>query len=305
MELRKSQAERRNKNDSSSADESRDSKPHTPVSPTKANPARLSGDFSLKYEQAFKQQSSSTPSSTTSSCDSSNTTQTSPMSILKPARAAKPNTTSSIPSPHGSPIAGSGTPPKSASSSNVSSISTSHGGSTQVGKVPSDMLAATSKELTDIQNELKNWRKSSVTREEYDDLIRKVIIITFSLHLQPAVFSLGCSYVSLPRRKQIIDQPSHHIQGLILHFLFVCCSPLDILLTLRSIFLSFLSLYLFIFVSLSLFSQVEELKDNIDKGKDAYGSVVRELINEVAEVRKNVANLEIEVDRLRKLSTTV
>lgn len=43
----------------------------------------------------------------------------------------------------------------------------------------------------------------------------------------------------------------------------------------------------------------------VETVKESYGSVVRDLINQVAEARKNMATLEIEVDRLRKLSTTV
>ncbi|XP_015793672.1 SH3 domain-containing kinase-binding protein 1 isoform X1 [Tetranychus urticae] len=54
-----------------------------------------------------------------------------------------------------------------------------------------------------------------------------------------------------------------------------------------------------------LVKKVNELTDMVETVKESYGSVVRDLINQVAEARKNMATLEIEVDRLRKLSTTV
>lgn len=50
---------------------------------------------------------------------------------------------------------------------------------------------------------------------------------------------------------------------------------------------------------------MNELKELIEAQKQSYGTIIKDLINEVAEERKKLATLVIEVDRLRKLSTTV
>lgn len=214
VELRKNQAERRYKTDSSASDDGKEGKISTPVSPTKANPARFSSDFSFKQQQQQQQQQPSSLSSSSSlssptitpasqisaissdnistatnvqssapSSFSSSTISSSPMSIVKPARATKPNSSNStnIPSPHVSPH--TGTPPKSASASNFSSIGPATSGHVSLTKVQSDtVVAATSnlsKELADMQAALKNIRKSMISRDEYDDLVKKVIIYTF------------------------------------------------------------------------------------------------------------------------------
>lgn len=179
VELRKNQAERRFKTDSSVSDDGKEGKGTTPVSPTKPNPARFSSDFSLKHQPS----SLSSPTATTTTISSDSTTsaqsnQSSPMSIAKPARATKLTTSSNstnISSPHGSPH--TGTPPKSASAFSVSSIGATASGPVSLNKVQSDnVVAATSKELADMQAELKNMRKSMISRDEYDDLVKKVII---------------------------------------------------------------------------------------------------------------------------------
>jgi hypothetical protein len=54
-----------------------------------------------------------------------------------------------------------------------------------------------------------------------------------------------------------------------------------------------------------LLKQVSELKEMVEAQKQSYGTVIKDLINDVAEERKKLATLQIEVDRLRKLTTTV
>lgn len=48
-----------------------------------------------------------------------------------------------------------------------------------------------------------------------------------------------------------------------------------------------------------------ELKSSFESYKTSKKLEVKELINEIAEEKTKVATLQIEVDRLRKLSTTV
>lgn len=47
------------------------------------------------------------------------------------------------------------------------------------------------------------------------------------------------------------------------------------------------------------------MKDQLEQQKQSQGKIVKELINDLAEERKKLAMLTIDVDRLRKLSTTV
>jgi len=51
--------------------------------------------------------------------------------------------------------------------------------------------------------------------------------------------------------------------------------------------------------------QVSELRDALEAQKSASRTLVNELINDMAEDRKKLATLQIEIDRLRKLTTTV
>ncbi|KAI1287003.1 CD2-associated protein [Halotydeus destructor] len=54
-----------------------------------------------------------------------------------------------------------------------------------------------------------------------------------------------------------------------------------------------------------LLKQVSELKKIVEEQKHSYRTAIKDLINDVAEERKKLATLQIEVDRLRKLTTTV
>jgi len=51
--------------------------------------------------------------------------------------------------------------------------------------------------------------------------------------------------------------------------------------------------------------QISELRDALEAQKSASRTLVNELINDMAEDRKKLATLQIEIDRLRKLTTTV
>ena len=51
--------------------------------------------------------------------------------------------------------------------------------------------------------------------------------------------------------------------------------------------------------------QVNELKDLLDVQKTTHGNLVKELINDLATERKKVAMLQIEIDRLIKLTAHV
>ena len=48
-----------------------------------------------------------------------------------------------------------------------------------------------------------------------------------------------------------------------------------------------------------------ELRDLLDLQKTTQGNLVKELINDLAEERKKLATLQIEIDRLRKLTASV
>jgi len=67
------------------------------------------------------------------------------------------------------------------------------------------------------------------------------------------------------------------------------------------LFLVFLPSFLASFLP----SQVVELRDLLEVQKAAQGTLVKELINDLAEERKKLAMLQIEMDRIRKLTTTV
>ncbi|XP_054164013.1 SH3 domain-containing kinase-binding protein 1-like [Oppia nitens] len=54
-----------------------------------------------------------------------------------------------------------------------------------------------------------------------------------------------------------------------------------------------------------LAKQVTELKEMVETQKQSYSKVIKDLINDVADERKKLATLQIEIDRLRKLTTTV
>ncbi|CAG2102844.1 unnamed protein product [Medioppia subpectinata] len=54
-----------------------------------------------------------------------------------------------------------------------------------------------------------------------------------------------------------------------------------------------------------LSKQVTELKEAVDTQKLTYSKTIRDLINDVADEQKKVATLQIEIERLRKLTTTV
>lgn len=54
-----------------------------------------------------------------------------------------------------------------------------------------------------------------------------------------------------------------------------------------------------------MLQQVNELKESLEVQKQSYSKIVKELIDDLAEERKKLALLTIEVDRLRKLSSTV
>jgi len=51
--------------------------------------------------------------------------------------------------------------------------------------------------------------------------------------------------------------------------------------------------------------KVNDLTDTVETQKQTYKGLIKDLINDIAEEKKKVANLTIEVDRLRKLTTTV
>lgn len=48
-----------------------------------------------------------------------------------------------------------------------------------------------------------------------------------------------------------------------------------------------------------------DLTEIVETQKQTYKGLMKDLINDLAEEKKKVANLTIEVDRLRKLTTTV
>jgi hypothetical protein len=50
---------------------------------------------------------------------------------------------------------------------------------------------------------------------------------------------------------------------------------------------------------------VTELRDLLDVQKTSQGNLLKELINDLAEERKKVATLEIEIDRLRRLTASI
>ena len=58
---------------------------------------------------------------------------------------------------------------------------------------------------------------------------------------------------------------------------------------------------LFSFSPLDL--QVQELRDQVEQQRQVQTRIVKELIDDVAEERKKLATLTIDVDRLRKLSS--
>ena len=47
------------------------------------------------------------------------------------------------------------------------------------------------------------------------------------------------------------------------------------------------------------------MKELVESQKQSYGKIIKDLINDGAEERKKLATLQIEIDRLRKLTTTV
>ena len=49
--------------------------------------------------------------------------------------------------------------------------------------------------------------------------------------------------------------------------------------------------------------QVQELRDQVEQQRQVQTRIVKELIDDVAEERKKLATLTIDVDRLRKLSS--
>lgn len=51
--------------------------------------------------------------------------------------------------------------------------------------------------------------------------------------------------------------------------------------------------------------QINDLTELVETQKHTYRTLIKDFINDLAEEKKKVANLHIEVDRLRKITSTV
>lgn len=174
-ELKRSQAERRFKTDSTApiGEETHGANQTTPLSPTKSNPSR---SISLPMEINESNNSSSTVCSLSSPSTISSSLPSKPLKAVKPSGpVSSPSSNSSFTPP----------PPKSSSIGNIgiksadSSVSFSKGVS----------------DFSDIQAELGNLKKSMVPRKDYEDLVKKVKLLCCFI-FQTLIYSFKTYYHS-------------------------------------------------------------------------------------------------------------
>lgn len=55
----------------------------------------------------------------------------------------------------------------------------------------------------------------------------------------------------------------------------------------------------------TLFLQLNELRSIMENQKRTHGNLIKDLINDLADERKKTATMQIEIDRLQKLTSAV